>query len=47
MAKEARKIIDQLDLIDRGYFGKDRKKQIKAMMDETLALLDTKPIDLI
>ena len=47
VAKEARKIIDKLDLIDRGYFGKDRKKQIKSMMDETLALLDTKPIDLI
>jgi hypothetical protein len=47
IAKEARKIIDQIDLIDRGYFGKDRKKQIKTMMDETLALLDTKPIDLI
>ena len=47
VAKEARKIIDQLDLIDRGYFGKDRKKVIKIKMDETLALLDTKPIDLI
>lgn len=47
VAKEARKIIEKLDLIDRGYFGKDRKKQIKSMMDETLALLDTKPIDLI
>ena len=26
IAKEARKIIDKLDMIDRGYFGKDRKK---------------------
>ena len=47
IAKEARKIVEQLDMIDRGYFGKDRKKQIKTMMDETLALLETKPIDLI
>jgi len=47
MAKEVRKLLDQIDVIDRGYFGKDRQKQIKQMMDDILALLDQKPIDLI
>ena len=47
VSKEARKILDKLDVMDRGYFGKDRQKQIKSMMDETMALLDQKPIDLI
>ena len=42
-----RKYLDQIDVIDRGYFGKDRQKQIKQIMDKSISLLDQKPIDLI
>jgi lipoprotein NlpI len=29
-----------LDIIDRAYFSKDRQKQIKALIDHALGLLD-------
>lgn len=38
-------MIEELSAIDRAYFGKDRQKQLKAKIDEAIALLDTKPID--
>jgi tetratricopeptide (TPR) repeat protein len=47
VAGDVRKLLDQIDVIDRGYFGKDRQKSIKSIMDEALRLLDQKPIDLI
>ena len=40
------KIIEDLKIMDRTYFGKDRSKVTKAKIDEALAVLDTKPIDL-
>lgn len=45
--KEVRKIVDQLDVIDRAYFAKDRQKQLRQKMDEAMALMDQKPIDMI
>ena len=41
----ARELINQLDALERTYFGKDRHKQLKAKLEEVLALLDTKPIE--
>lgn len=38
-------IISELDLADRAYFAKDRQKLIKQKIDESIALLDTKPIE--
>jgi len=35
-----KKIIDQLSLIDRAYFAKDRQKQIKQKIHDAIALLD-------
>ena len=46
MVKEVRKLIDQLDVMDRTYFAKDRQKQLKAKIADAIALLDQKPIDL-
>lgn len=46
ITKEVRKIIDQLDVMDRTYFAKDRQKQLKAKITDAIALLDQKPIDL-
>lgn len=43
---EVRKILEQLEVMDRAYFGKDRQKQLKAKIAEGVALLDQKPIDL-
>ena len=43
---EVRKIIEQLDLLNDGYFQKDRLKKIKSKIDEATVLLDTKPLDL-
>ena len=45
MEEQVATIITDLDLADRAYFAKDRKKVIQAKIDEALALLDTKPID--
>ena len=42
-----RKIIDDLQKLDKSYFGKDRHKQLKGAIDEAVALLDSKPIDLV
>lgn len=36
-----------LEVMDRTYFNKDRPKQIKAKIDEIIALLDTKPIEFV
>ena len=44
---EVRNIIQQLDVMDRTYFNKDRPKQIKLKIEEGIALLDTKPLDLV
>ena len=41
-----RKILEQLELIERSYFGKDRIKQMKMKINDAVALLDQKPIDL-
>ena len=43
---DVRKIIEQLELIDRAYFGKDRVKQMRAKMEDAIGMLDTKPIDM-
>ena len=45
--EQTRILITQLEQLDRAYFGKDRVKQIKAKLEEAVAVLDTKPIDLI
>lgn len=39
-------IIQELITLDNSYFGKDRIKVIRAKLDEGVALLDSKPIDL-
>ncbi len=39
-------LIDELKTTERAYFGKDRVKVLKAKIDEAIALLDTKPIDM-
>ena len=39
-------LIEELKTTERAYFGKDRVKVIKGKIDEAVALLDTKPIDL-
>ena len=39
--------IEALEKIDRAYFGKDRVKKIREIIDITQAMLDTKPIDLV
>lgn len=39
--------IEQLEQLDRSYFGKDRVKKIREILDASTALLDTKPIDLV
>jgi len=39
--------IEQLELLDQTYFGKDRVKKIRELLDASCALLDTKPIDLV
>ena len=43
---EVRKILEQLELVERSYFGKDRMKQMKLKINDAIALLDQKPIDL-
>jgi len=42
-----RAIIVNLEQLDRTYFGRDRVKQIRDCLDATLAILDSKPIDLV
>lgn len=44
---EAKKMIQQLEQFDKAYFSKDRAKLLKAKIDETIQLLDQKPLDLI
>lgn len=44
---QVKEILDQISVIDKGYFAKDKQKQIKQMMEECIKILDTKPIDLI
>lgn len=39
--------ITQLEQLDRSYFGKDRVRKIREILDASTALLDTKPIDLV
>ena len=46
IVQAVRKIIDQLDVMDRSYFGKDRQKQIKAKIQDCISMLDQKPIDM-
>ena len=41
----AKDLVNELDTLDRTYFGKDRQKQLKAKLDEVLALLDSKPVE--
>ena len=47
VAKQAKKIIEQLEVMDHSYFGKDRQKQLKSKIEECLVLLDQKPIDIV
>ena len=44
---QVREILDQISVIDKGYFAKDKQKNIKAMMEECIKILDKNPIDLI
>jgi len=44
---KVRAIIAQLEALDRSYFGKDRVKKIRELLDASCALLDAKPIDLV
>ena len=39
--------VEQLDLLDRTYFGKDRVRKLRELLDASCTLLDTKPIDLV
>mmetsp|Transcript_31520 Transcript_31520/g.39203 ORF Transcript_31520/g.39203 Transcript_31520/m.39203 type:complete len:93 (-) Transcript_31520:1188-1466(-) len=39
--------IELLDALDRSYFGKDRVRKIRELLDASCAMLDTKPIDLV
>jgi len=36
-----------MEAMDSSYFGKDRHKQLKAKMDEAIALLDQKNIEFV
>ena len=45
--QKSAEIIKELGALDRTYFGKDRVKVIRTKLDEGVALLDTKPIDLV
>jgi lipoprotein NlpI len=45
--ERVRAIIVNLEQLDRTYFGRDRVKQIRDCLDATLAILDSKPIDLV
>lgn len=44
---KVRAIIENLEKLDRSYFGRDRVKKIRESLDQATALLDTKPIDLV
>ncbi len=39
-------IVLDLDNLDKTYFNKDRNKQLKAKMEEAIALLDQKPVEI-
>lgn len=41
----AKDLVNQLEALDRTYFGKDRQKQLKAKLDEVLSVLDQKPVE--
>lgn len=43
--ERVQKIIDEVTVLDRVYFQKDRQKLIKAKIDDAVALLDSKPIE--
>lgn len=45
MEEKVASIISELDLADRAYFAKDRKKLIQNKIDEAIQMLDTKPIE--
>ena len=45
--ERARAMITQLEQLDRSYFGKDRIKKIREVLDAACAVLDQKPIDLV
>jgi cytochrome c-type biogenesis protein CcmH/NrfG len=47
MEETVRQYIAELATLDDCYFGKDREKQIRAKIEQSLALLDQKPIDLV
>ena len=42
-----REQLKALDAFDRSYFGKDRLRQIKAKIDEIVAVLDTNPVEFV
>ena len=42
-----RGIIAGLDLLDRTYFGRDRVKKIQEQIEASVAILDSKPIDMV
>ena len=42
-----RGIIAGLDLRDRTYFGRDRVKKIQEQIEASVAILDSKPIDMV
>lgn len=44
---QVRALIEELITMDRSYFGKDRVKQIKAKLEEAVAILDNKPVDMV
>ena len=45
--ERVRENIGKLEVLDRSYFGKDRLRQIREILDASTTLLDTKPIDLV
>ena len=46
LVQKSKDIIEELNVLERTFFGKDRVKVIRAKLDEGVALLDSKPIDL-
>ncbi|CDW76195.1 tetratricopeptide repeat protein 5 [Stylonychia lemnae] len=47
MSDQVKLLVEQLDHLDKSYFGKDRHKLIKQKIDDITQLLDTKPIEFI
>ena len=45
MSEHVKAMVEQLDHLDKSYFGKDRHRLIKQKIDDIIQHLDTKPIE--